>query len=337
MGEHKISKDEMEKLVAQSKQAKKEQKVEEKKKVSTGKLIFRVACALIAVAFFVLLIFGKYFLDENGTFLQSLNPFSGAENPNNWIRVISLCILTLTISFVLRFFISLLLKRNNVAKKIGIAFIELLGNLVKYAAFLVLVFLILNAVGVNTAELLAGLGILALILGLGVTSLIEDIVAGFFIIAERLFDVGDIIVLDGFRGTVVSIGIRSTKIADVGNDVLTVRNSSIGSLVNLTDRLSSAAVTFPIDASVSIEHVEEVIKSEHVEFMLDKYEKIQSGPWALGVCEITSKGIQNYLVVAACKEADKYEVERALLYEFKVIFDKHNIKLGAPLPINEEA
>lgn len=324
-----ITKDDMEKLKATGKQPKNAPKPKDKKaSVSIGTLIFRCVCALIAVAYFVLLIFGRYFMDKDGVFLSSLNPFSGAETPNTWIRIISLCILTLSISAVLRFFIGRLVNNKKVTKKIGIAFIELLGNLVKYVSYIVLIILALSAFGVNTTELVAGLGIIGLILGLGVTSLIEDIVAGIFIIAERLFDVGDIIVLDGFRGTVVSIGIRSTKIADVGNDVLTVRNSSIGSLVNLTDRTSSAAITLPIAPEETIEHVEEVMKNAHVETLAQKYPKMQFGPLALGVCGMTDKGVQNYLVVAGCKEEDKYEIERVLFYEFKSICDKNNIKLG---------
>lgn len=331
----KISKGDMEKLQKNSKKPANEQKPQ-KEKLSVGTIVFRVVCAVIAVAYFGLLIFGRFFLDKNGVFLSSLNPFSGAENPNNLIRIISLCILTLTVSVVLRFFIGRLVNNKKVAKKIGIAFIELLGNLVKYVSYIVLIILVLSALGVNTTELVAGLGILGLILGLGVTSLIEDIVAGIFIIAEHLFDVGDIIVLDGFRGTVVSIGIRSTKIADVGNDVLTVRNSSIGSLVNLTDRVSSAAITLPIAPEEAIEHVEEVMKNAYVETLAQKYPKMEFGPLALGVCGMTDKGVQNYLVVAGCKEEDKYEIERALFYEFKNICDKNNIKLGFTVLSNEE-
>ena len=332
--QYKISKDDMEKLNGNNKQTN-EQKPE-KKKTSVGTIIFRVICALIAVAYFGLLLFGRFFMDKNGIFLSSLNPFSGAENPNNLIRVISLSILTLSISFVLRFVIGRMVNNKKITKKIGIAFIELLGNLVKYAAFIVLVFLILSALGVNTTELVAGLGILGLILGLGVTSLIEDIVAGIFIIAEHLFDVGDIIVLDGFRGTVVSIGIRSTKIADVGNDVMTVRNSSIGSLINLSDRTSSAAITIPIAPDESIERVEAAIKKVSMEEIAKKYEHMVSGPLPLGVCGMSDKGVQNYLVVAGCKEDDKYEIERALFYEFKKILDDNDIKLGLPINFDED-
>ena len=333
----KISKEDMEKLHGSSNgQPKKEQKPE-KEKTSVGTIIFRVICALIAVAYFGLLFFGHFFMAKEGEFLSSLDPFSGAENPNNLIRIASLCVMTLSISFVLRFLIGRLVNNKKVTKKIGIAFIELLGNLVKYVSYIVLIFLVLSALGVNTTELVAGLGILGLVLGLGVTSLIEDIVAGIFIIFERLFDVGDIIVLDGFRGTVISIGIRSTKIADVGNDVLTVRNSSIGSLVNLTDRQSAAAITIPIAPDEHIERVEAAIKAANIEKIAEKYPRMIGTPLALGVSGMTDKGVQNDLIVGGCKEEDKYEIERALFYEFKVIFDNNNIKLGLPAtPVNEE-
>ena len=326
--QYKISEKEMEKLRKGSKNAKKEEK---KETVSVGIVIFRVLCWVMAVAYFALLLLGKHFLPVEGTFLSSLDVFSGAENPNHLIRIASLCILTLSISAILRFIISKMANNKNLTKKTGRAIIELLGNFVKYVAYIVLIFLILNAMGVNTAELLAGLGILGLIIGLGVTSLIEDIVAGIFIIAEHTFDVGDIIVLDGYRGTVISIGIRSTKIEDVGGDILTVRNSSIGSVVNLTDRTSCVALTIPISPQESLERVETVIKNAHIGDIEEKYSDIMEGaPLYLGLCDITKKGVQMLLFIAACKEEKRYDVERALYHEIKTIFESNNIQLGAP-------
>ena len=325
--QQRIGENEMKKLRQGSKNAKKEEK---KETVSTGTILFRVFCWVIAVAYFALLLFGKRFLPEEGVFLSSLDLFSGVENPNHLIRIASLCILTLSISSILQFLIDKMANNKNLTKKTGRAIIELLGNLVKYVAYIVLIFLILNAMGVNTAELLAGLGILGLIIGLGVTSLIEDIVAGVFIIAERTFDVGDIIVLDGYRGTVVSIGIRSTKIADIGGDILTVRNSSIGSVVNLTDRVSCAALTIPLAPQESLERVEKVIKDANIGSIEEKYSDIMEGaPMYLGLCDITKKGVQMLLFIAACNEEKRYDVERALYHEIKTIFDNNNIQLGA--------
>ena len=338
--QYKISEKDMEKLKQQSIEAKgkkaAEEKIVKKEKVNIGTVIFRCVCALISVAYFALLIFGRFFMEKEGKFLSSLDPFSGAEKPDQLVRIASLCILTLSISFVLRFFIGRLVNNKKVTKKIGVALIELIGNLVKYVSYLVLIFLILTALGVNTTELLAGLGILGLILGLGVTSLIEDIVAGIFIIAERLFDVGDIIVLDGFRGTVVSIGIRSTKIADIGDSILTVRNSSIGSLVNLTDRMSCAALCIPLAPQENIKNVEEVINNAHIGDLAEKYSDVMQGaPLYLGICNITKKGVQELLFIAACHESKRYDVERALYHEIKILFDNNNIQLGALGPEEE--
>ena len=309
----------------------KKKHVDEETKKSVGSVIFRVIAALIAICYFVLLFFGKHFLPEGSDFLKSIDVFSGEKSPNTLIHVISLCIITLSASFVLRFFIGKAAKNKNLTKRTGVAVIELLGSLVKYVSIIILVFLVLTALGVNTTELLAGLGILGLILGLGVTSLIEDIVAGIFIIAEHLFDVGDVIVVNGFRGTVVRIGIRSTQLMDVGGDDLILRNSSIDSVVNLTYRMSCAAVTFPLAPTESLERVAEIVKNSDFEKLADsdKYPSLQSNPLYLGMCGMDSKGVQNLLLIASCKEQERYDVERILFKEFKLLMEQNGIKVGA--------
>ena len=328
MGQIQVDEKDMEKLREQAKKTK-EAKAAEKPKLSTGTIIFRVVAVVIVVAYVVLLLFGKYFMDPNGVFLRSLNVFQPTDNPNSWVRAISLAILVLCASFILRFFIDRMTKNEKITKKTGVAVIELLSSLVKYVAIIVLIFVFLSALGVNTTEIVAGLGILTLIIGLGMTSLIEDIVAGIFIIAEHLFDVGDVIVVNGFRGTVVRIGIRSTQIMDVGGDDLILRNSSIGSVVNLTYRMSCAAVTFPLAPTESLDRVAEIVKNSDFEKLGDKYPPLQSNPMYLGMCGMDSKGVQNLLLIASCKEQDRYDCERILFKEFKLLMEKNGIKVGA--------
>jgi small conductance mechanosensitive channel len=59
--------------------------------------------------------------------------------------------------------------------------------------------------GVNVLPALAGLGIVGLVVGLGAQKFIQDLIAGFFIIFEHHYDVGDVIEVGGFKGTVVDI------------------------------------------------------------------------------------------------------------------------------------
>ena len=333
MSEIKIDKKDMDRLKKDKNDNRKPE--EEKKQQNPGAIALRILLIAIAAAYFVLLAFGRYFLPEDGEFMRSLNVFSGEEAPNRFIKIISFAILTLSISAVLRFIIGKMAKNKKVTKRTGVAVIELLGNLVKYVAIIVLIFLILTALGVDTTSLLASLGLLGLIIGLGVTSLIEDIVAGIFIIAEHLFDVGDIVVVDGFRGTVESIGIRSTQFKDVGGDILIMRNSSIGSLVNLTRYGSGAAITVPLGPEENLARVEKIIEDFHIDKLKDRYEQIEGGPFYLGTCEITAKGVKNLLFVAGCNEGVKYDVQRILYREVTNLFQENNIRIGAPNIVDE--
>lgn len=297
-----------------------------KRKIPTKKIVVWTIMCLIGVAYVVIMGFGRFFLPKGNEFYQSFDIFSKA-NPVPYARLLSYALLVITAGALLRAIFQFLRSSEKLTKRMGKAILDLLGNLVKYVMYIIIICLVLNAFGVNATAILAGLGIVALVIGLGVTSLIEDIVAGFFIIAERLFDVGDIIVLDGFRGTVESIGIRSTKIVDIGGSVMTMRNSSIGSLINLTDRQSCAAVTIPLAPGESIEKVEEVLKG--FDKLGAKNEKVKMGPLYLGACGINKWGVQELLFIAGCKEEDIYEIQRFLYREVMVIFDKNGIKIGA--------
>ena len=85
-----------------------------------------------------------------------------------------------------------------------------------------------------------GAGVLALIIGLGSQSLVADILAGIFIVFEGEFQVGDIVIIDGWRGEVKEIGIRTTKLVDVGGNIKIVNNSEIKTIINQTQELSLA-------------------------------------------------------------------------------------------------
>ena len=306
-----------------------EQKAKEKVKLPVKTIVLWSILGAIGLAYIVILAFGKLFIPAENEFYQSFNIFSGT-NPNHYARLLSYAILIICAGSLLRAVFSFIKSSDKLSKRMGKAVLDLLGNLVKYLMVIIVVCLALNAFGVDSTAILAGLGIVTLIIGLGITSLIEDIVAGFFIIAERLYDVDDIIVLDGFRGTVVSVGIRSTRIADVGGSILTVRNSQISKSINLTDRQSCAAITLPLAPGESIQKVELVLKNANIESLAHKSEKVKMGPLYLGACGVTKKGVQELLFIAGCLEQDIYEVERLLYRELVVIFEQNGIKLGAP-------
>lgn len=287
-------------------------------------LVLTITGIIIAATYFLLLIIGKYVFAPTNEFWYSLNLFSGAGQPNQWIRVISYAIFIFTISWVARF----LLKQLTKILIRGNAIINILCSLIKYVAVIVLLFLVLQGFGVDTTAIVTGLSIVTLIIGLALQPLLQDIIAGLFIVFERVFEVGDIVVVGGFRGTVKEIGIRTTRIEDAGGNIKVINNSELRALVNMSDQLSIAAIDIGIEYGESLERVEAILK-DHMDEVKANIPEIKEGPFYKGVSELADSSV-NLKFVAKCKEGSKYQVERDMNRQFKLLFDKYNVNIPFP-------
>lgn len=304
---------------------KKTEKNGEKQKITIGLgLILKWAALAVLVVYVILMAFGKFIFPATGTFYRSLNIFSGAGNPNRFVRIVSYFLFCLGVSWGVRF----ALKKLAKPLKKGKAIVDIVCSLIKYAAVIVLIFLVLKTLGVDTTAILAGIGILGLIVGLGAQPLIADIIAGLFIVFENVFDVGDIIVVDGFRGTVKEIGIRTTKIEDAGGNVKIVNNSDLKTVINMTEQLSLAVCDLSIEYGESLERVESILKN-NLEKIKENIPEIKEGPFYKGVAELADSAVV-IRFVAKCEEGAKYQVERDLNRQFKLLFDKNNINIPFP-------
>src|SRR5690625_6084714 len=87
--------------------------------------------------------------------------------------------------------------------------VSLVNSIIRYVALIGFVFYAFSVFGLEVASLLAGAGVLGIILGFGAQSLIEDLLGGLFIVYEKQLRVGDyVIVYEEHSGTVESIGFR---------------------------------------------------------------------------------------------------------------------------------
>ncbi len=279
---------------------------------------------MVLIAYVVLMAGGNYFFPPMSTFYRSLNFFNKAGDYNLIIRIVSYFVFFLGTSWFARFILKLLAR----PLKKGKAIVDILCSLIKYAAVIVLIFFVLKTLGVDTTAILAGIGILGLIVGLGAQPLIADIIAGLFIVFEKVFDVGDIIVVDGFRGTVKEIGIRTTQIVDVGGNVKIVNNSDLKTVINMTNQLSLAICDIGIEYGESLERVEAILK-KNLPAIKEAIPDIKDGPYYRGVSELGDSAVI-IRFVANCDEDAKYQVERDMNRQFKLLFDKNNINIPFP-------
>ena len=176
--------------------------------------------------------------------------------------------------------------------------------------------------------MLASAGVVTLIIGLGSQALVADILAGMFIVFEGDFQVGDIVVIDNWRGEVQSIGIRTTRLVDAGGNVKIVTNSDIKSIINQTKELSVAKCYVGVSYNDRIEYIEKVI-ADNIDKLKDKIPDIVEGPFYKGVAELSASSV-DLIFVAKCHEKDIYQVQRDLNREIKIMFDDNNVNIPFP-------
>ena len=113
--------------------------------------------------------------------------------------------------------------------------LETIRNLIANASKIIINFIVLTMIlaelGVNIAPLVTGAGIIGLAIGFGAKSLAADFIAGFFIILENQFNVGDEIEINKNKGRVIKISLRTATLIDKDKKVYIVPNSSIKTVV----------------------------------------------------------------------------------------------------------
>lgn len=233
-------------------------------------------------------------------------------------------VLILSIAKVLRSLFRLRFKKSDRTKTV----VSLLDGFVKYGAAIAVIIYFLKACGVNTQALIASIGILALIIGLGAQSLIADIIAGMFIIFENEFNTGEIISIDGFRGEVIEIGIRTTKLLDAAGNIKIMNHSDIKNIVNLSREPSLAVVDVDFPYDVPIEYIEKLF-DEKFAGLKDKIPGIITGPFYKGVTEYKDSNV-TVKIVATCLEEDRFQVQRDLLREYRAIITAEGIDISYP-------
>lgn len=205
---------------------------------------------------------------------------------------------------------------------------KLIISILKVVIWVAAVIAILAVWGFNVGALIAGAGVLTLVIGLGMQSLIADVVAGIFLVCDGTIEVGEYIIIDGWRGTVQEIGIRTTKIINYSGDIRVCNNSTITTYINQSREKSYPTVVVRIAFEENLEAIEKLL-TEHKEELHSRLPRVMEGPDYLGVSNFAESGI-DLQFGATCKEDDYFQVQRDMRGVIKMFFDEHGIRIPFP-------
>jgi small-conductance mechanosensitive channel len=125
---------------------------------------------------------------------------------------------------------------------------------------------IATRLGILTSSLVAPAAVVGVALGFGAQRLVQDLLAGFFIIAERQYGFGDLIsiagpgVPEGVIGTVEDVTLRVTKVRTANGEVIFTPNGQIAQVTNLSRDWARVVVDVPVPLTVDIGHVSEILR-----------------------------------------------------------------------------
>ena len=131
----------------------------------------------------------------------------------------------------------------------------LLGSLSQYVIYFGSVLMMLRVFEIDTTPILAGAGVVGLAVGLGAQNFVADVVAGFFILFENQFLVGDIVQVGDAVGRVEAINIRHTQIRDEGGKLYIIPNGQIKTVINFSKGYVNAVVDIKVPTTTNLDQV----------------------------------------------------------------------------------
>lgn len=214
--------------------------------------------------------------------------------------------------------------------------IEAMGkSLATWILYIVATLMVLGELSINLAPLLAGAGIAGIAIGFGAQNLVRDVLAGFFVLVEDQYGVGDIIDAGPANGTVERISLRSTQLRDLAGTVWHIPNGTILRVGNKSQNWARAIVEIVVPYSADVRKargiMSEVAAQMATEEAWDAAMRVGGVADDQGISAMSPQGMTLRLVVDT-EPKSQWGVERELRLRIKEAFDAEGIPLEVHQP-----
>ena len=193
------------------------------------------------------------------------------------------------------------------------------------------IFSVLSEIGVPIGPMIAGFGIAGIAVGFGAQSMVKDMIAGFFIVAENQYRTGDVVSIAGIAGSVESINLRRTVLRDLDGKVHVVPNGQISVASNFTKFWSRINLNVGVAYKEDMDHVFAVLNEIGMELSGEDYwaDKIIDPPQVLRLDSFDDSQI-TIKMLGVCRPLTQWEISGELRKRIKDRFDKEGIEIPFP-------
>ncbi|MEG4442852.1 mechanosensitive ion channel family protein [Microcoleus sp. AT9_B5] len=211
---------------------------------------------------------------------------------------------------------------------------EALKGLATFVLAIVGIIWTLSLFNVPTSSIVAGGAIVGLAISFGSQSLIKDLVNGCLILIEDQFALGDVIQIDNKGGLVENLNLRVTQLRNSEGQLITIPNSAIVNVCNLTRLWSRVDFSIVVDYDNDPKQVLDVLRqvSQQMYQEPDWRDRLPEPPEVLGIDDLSHTGM---LVRVWLKTApmQQWSVGREFRLRVRQAFEANNIRIGKPQSI----
>lgn len=238
-------------------------------------------------------------------------------------------LIVIIVSILIYNIISSILKKIFYAKNSQIdvkrrkTLLQLLRNIIKIITFIIAGITILNIYGVDTKGLLASLSVIGVVLGLAFQDLLKDFISGITIALEGQFRVGDTVTINGFKGEIIGLGLKSTRVKAYTGEIMIIANHLINEVVNYNLASSLALVDIDVAYEEDVEKVEKVLTDLCTQ-LTKELPHLKGEVELLGINSLESSSVRFRMTVLT-SSMKHFEVQRKMLKAVKMELDKNNI------------
>lgn len=203
--------------------------------------------------------------------------------------------------------------------------IVLFNNILKYILIVVSLLIILQIFKIDTKTIVASLGAIGVVAGLAFQDVLKDFFAGIFILIENQYKIGDYVTIGGFKGEVVALGMKTTKIKAYTGEVKMISNRFITEVINHSLEDNLAIVDVAIDYKADLLAAERVLKNVCKELNTE-LKPVKGKIEVLGVEELGEDAVI-FRIVAPCTPMMQYDVQRVIRKKIKMALEFNKINI----------
>ncbi|MBI3539318.1 MAG: mechanosensitive ion channel family protein [Candidatus Eisenbacteria bacterium] len=208
-------------------------------------------------------------------------------------------------------------------------------NMTTVLIVVVVVSFIIGVMGWDIRPLLAGAGLISVVVGFGAQTLVRDIISGIFIIAEDQFAVGDVVEVNGQPATVEGLSVRSSTLRDFQGRLYFVPNGEMKVVVNYSRGWHRLAVDVPIALDEDVERA--LATCERVAAAMNNdaawRARLLDPVEVFGIENLTGAEMQVRMVVRSRPGPDSAEAARELRRRVLAALAQAGVRLAVPREI----